>query len=669
MSLTLAVLLITNVVNVSFLSFVLKKKISEFTLSLVAFTGSIIFLIAWSVSNYFADTSTDVGDALFWTRATFPPSLLMCWFVFLFSNVFPEPKRKIWIAISYLLFVCAGSVASMSTYIVGEVFIESGIGISDVTVGTGYVYIVLLYLTLIFHATYNFASVYKNSVGIQKLQMKSVLIGWSVFLTFAVMTNAVLPLITGHADWSKFGPLGSVIMVAYLSYAIVRYGLMDIKVIVQRGLIYSILLALIVSVYIASLFVFEYIFHRSNETTTILSAFVTTLIGIFGVPPLTKFFQKKTAHFFFKDAYDYAEVLEALADVLNKNIAQESIIKKSSEILERSLKAERVLYILTPEMAMPKGVFELQIPITSDKKSIGMLLFGQKRSGDPYTKEDVRLLETFSNQAAVALEKASLFKQVKEYAETLEKKVEERTAEIVSIQKEQEAMMLEISHGLQTPLTIMKGELYFLRKKGTETEKIDTIDTSIDRISTFIYKLLSMYRMEVSSRFENTQILLNDLICSEVASFKESIKTRKISLWTDIEKSDVYIEGDKDGIQEVLSNLISNAIKYSSKDRENIVTVSLTQTEKDAVITVSDTGIGIQEMYLPNLFTKFFRVKDEVTKGIQGTGLGLAVCKKLVEAHGGAICATSIHGEGTTFTVTLPKIIQSGLNKSICMKN
>jgi signal transduction histidine kinase len=657
MGLSLFITSITNLTNVGLLGFVLLRRsgISHKT-AVYVFAGSIVSLVLWSTGNYFADTSTVLKSALFWTRATFPLALFMCWFIFYFSCVFPVHKEKkqriVWI---YLVGVVLLSVISFGESIIVRVGLDPRIGISEVVVGELYLGAVAMYLILIGHATYNFIQNYKRLTGRYRSQVGYVLLGWSSFLFFAVFTNAILPFITGNAHWSKFGPLGSVMMMSFITYAIVRHEFLDIKVVIQRGLIYSVLFGCILFVYLALLFVGEVVFSVTTEVDAIVSAFVTTVIGIFGVPPLEKYFQRVTARVFFKDRYEYSVVLKELATVLNENIVRDSIVKKTTVILEQTFKVTDVIFCDTPtKSAEEMNRYPITVPIRSNRKKIGMLCLGEKRSGDAYTEEDMSLLNTFCSQAGVALEKAELYAQVQSYATSLEARVEERTIEVQTLQKEQESMMLELSHGLQTPLTIMKGELFFLRKLGYEVEKIDTIDSSINRISMFIRKLLDLYRLQDSLRDSFQKISLRELLCTVVASFHNDEERGVLKIEVDASQ-EVAIVGDYHGLEEVFSNLISNSIKYSEKGRENCIKIILTDLPNEVRIVFSDTGIGIKEQDLQNLFKKFYRVRDERTRGVEGTGLGLVICKKILSAHGGDIQVESNYGAGTTFTVTLPK--------------
>jgi signal transduction histidine kinase len=225
----------------------------------------------------------------------------------------------------------------------------------------------------------------------------------------------------------------------------------------------------------------------------------------------------------------------------------------------------------------------------------------------------------------------------------------------VAIQKEQEALMLEISHGLQTPLTIMKGELFFLKKQGASAENLNTIDSSIDRISAFIYRLLNVSQLETALGKERVIISLSDILDSLVGFFQEEAMRKGIHLEGVIGK-DLSIIGNEEEIRELFSNLISNAIKYMRQDGEKKITLRTVVQDTSILVSIQDTGIGIKTEDIHQLFKKFYRVKNDSTKGIQGTGLGLAVCKKIVELHGGTITLESSFGDGTTIKILLPHL-------------
>ena len=631
--------------------------------SVYVFALSIGSLIVWSLTNYLADTSTSVESGLFWTRASFPPSLAMCVSIFWFSRIFPDASAqysRLLQVYAGLCFVCSVFVLTSDTMI-SQVGIDPRIGISDVVVGDAYIGVVLLYLLLIAHTTINLVRNVRRYTGKKRTQVSYVLLGWSLFLVSAVMTNAVLPLITGNANWSKFGPVTSIFMVGCIVYVIVRHEFLDIKVIIQRGIIYSVLLTILVGIYLTLIFLTRSFFVFNSEHTVVLSAFVTTLVGVFGTPRLIVYFKRVTNPWFFKHPYDYEDVMQQLAIVLSDYLDRERIMHETKNILMKSLNLSDIAFEIPSGNTVPLETYVLRFPIMNTKRKIADLVVGEKLSEDIFTQTDIHLLETFSAQAGVALEKARLYEEVEAYARTLEARVESRTKEIKMLQQEQEDMMLEISHGLQTPLTIMKGELFIMRKQGYEPEKLQSIDASINRISQFIARVLKLFaHSEKEVRIREVHDL-KDIIESVCFSCQGIAKLHGAHLTVEAAES-VLVAGVRDELEELVSNLVENAIKYSDPNRVNTIVVSLVN-DNGAIVRIIDTGVGIKSEHIPHVFERFYRIADGVPVRPQGTGLGLAICKKIVTDHKGDIGIESVFGVGTTFSIRLP-IYKDGIGSA-----
>lgn len=249
----------------------------------------------------------------------------------------------------YVFLIGSFSLASFSDSIITQVTLGEG-GVTDVTTGNLYPGILIMYIAIISHSTYNFILRYKKSHGKEKQQLKYILIGWTTFLSIAVITNAILPYILGNAVWSKFGPLGSVAMVACTTYAIIRHQFLDIKIIIQRGLVYSVLFSFIVILYISTLFTVEHLLPIDHDRTLLLVSIITTAFGIFTVPYLNRLLEKVTDPIFFKGRYNYADTVALLTKTLNDTISLTSIVKKTTSILKEKLKVSEVIFDLSPEL-------------------------------------------------------------------------------------------------------------------------------------------------------------------------------------------------------------------------------------------------------------------------------------------------------------------------------
>lgn len=609
----------------------------------------------WALSIY----ATLATSSLFWSRLAFFGALCGMGFGLLFSLMFPEYKKISNLKASLIL----------APAVILAAFSFTGLMVKTVTVEqhsiTGtfgplmslYQFFAPLYIfSTIFILTKKYFSITDST---KKLQAKYALWGVSLFIGPAILTNAILPLWFGFYKLDSLGPVFSIIMVGVISYAIIRHQLLDIKIVMQRGLIYSTLLAIVIAIYVSLVFVFEYLFHGVNSDTTITSAGITTIIGVFGVPPLKQYFKKITDKIFFKNAYDYSEILHDLSQILNKNITRTAIINKASLYLKEKLKVSSVSFSFEgtpePEASTAPTRGGISLPIHLNNTTVGWLIIGAKLSNDPFYSTDLRLLRTFASQAAVALEKARLYEHLRKYSKNLEKRIDERTAQISAIQKNQELMMLDISHGLQTPLTVMKGELGLLKKQGYDNKKIEIVERSIDRISTFIYQLLSLSHLDnFEQNFPIEQVNMSQLVYILADDLSVAADQSAVTLTHTITPN-ITLRGTRVKLEELISNLIENAIKYMPPQGEKRVHIDLSEVGTNVHIVVHDTGIGIAKDDLPKIFEKFYRTENNNLHHAKGAGLGLSICKKIVELHRGTIKVESKQGEGTTFTIILPK--------------
>jgi signal transduction histidine kinase len=218
----------------------------------------------------------------------------------------------------------------------------------------------------------------------------------------------------------------------------------------------------------------------------------------------------------------------------------------------------------------------------------------------------------------------------------------------------------DASHELKTPLTIMKGEVELALKSEGSIEGMKEVLTSaleeIDRMTNIVTNLLDLARVDVDrGASSKSEVRLDDIV---IGQFERALKLsveRGVALEL-TECKAAAVLGDPISIGQVIFNLIDNAIKYTHEGGK--VEVSLKSEGDSAVVMVSDTGVGIGAEDIPHLFDRFYRVDKARTREAGGAGLGLSICKNIVEAHGGRIEVRSEPGEGSTFSVYLP-IVES----------
>ena len=216
------------------------------------------------------------------------------------------------------------------------------------------------------------------------------------------------------------------------------------------------------------------------------------------------------------------------------------------------------------------------------------------------------------------------------------------------------------SHELKTPINVIIGYLELLQEgiygevSPKQKEILDTIGKQAQTLTRLVKRLLDISRFEASGgKIELRQIDLQRFLRALESSFSVLANQRDIDFSVDHgDGLPAKVSWDEDRINEVLGNLLSNAFKFTPRGGK--VALRVAAPDSKVVITVVDTGAGIEAEQLPHIFDKFFQADNQAQAATKGTGLGLAIAREIVEAHGGQIAVESRVGKGTTFVVTLP---------------
>ena len=246
---------------------------------------------------------------------------------------------------------------------------------------------------------------------------------------------------------------------------------------------------------------------------------------------------------------------------------------------------------------------------------------------------------------------------LKERVNQATKELSEANSELQSLDKLKSDFLANMSHELRSPLTVIRGGVDYLNRtiKGSENRRyLGIIDKNLSRLIHLVSDLFDFTKIEArkgdwSFDREDVSRLLHDVI--EIIGPRAAEKSISINYSA---RGAIYSDIDLERIEQVLVNLIENAIKFSEPEKE--IDIDLEETTENIQVAVRDQGIGISEESLTAIFEKFHTLPSSWGEGKrEGTGLGLAICKGIVEAHGGRIWAESVKGEGSTFFLTLPK--------------
>jgi signal transduction histidine kinase len=235
----------------------------------------------------------------------------------------------------------------------------------------------------------------------------------------------------------------------------------------------------------------------------------------------------------------------------------------------------------------------------------------------------------------------------------------ESVRRLQELDRAKDAFVSTVSHELRTPLTSIVGYLELLNEGGLGpvpddlSQGLSVIERNVGRLRELVEDLLTLSAYDAEQvRLQLRPLDLAEVLADSVEDLGETAAERGLELVVTVEEDLPPVLADPTHLQRVLQNLISNAIKFSH-DGDQVV-LSLGHQDSEVVLTISDTGIGIPAEEQDQLFSRFFRSSLAVEDEIQGTGLGLALVRTVVEWHEGSVHVDSVEGQGTTVTVRLP---------------
>ena len=303
----------------------------------------------------------------------------------------------------------------------------------------------------------------------------------------------------------------------------------------------------------------------------------------------------------------------------------------------------------------------LGVPIPSGGQIIGVISVQSTDQEGRFTEADQRLLSTIASAVGVAIHNAKLFEDAR---------LARAAAEEADAAKS--SFLSTVSHELRTPLTSVLGFAKIICRRLEERlfplipeddrkvqqakqqviENLGVVVSEGERLTKLIDDVLDLAKIEAGKFTWNmTSVTVSDVIERAIAATASLFEAKKLNLIRAIEPDIPAITGDQDRLIQVVINLISNAIKFTDSGS---VTCAAGLRGGELVVSVTDSGIGIAPGDQPKVFEKFKQVGDTLTDKPKGTGLGLPICREIVEYHGGRIWVDSEPGKGSTFSFTLP---------------
>jgi signal transduction histidine kinase len=542
---------------------------------------------------------------------------------------------------------------------------------------------------------------YRNtSSGMQRTQIGYLFLGTGGSVILGTAFNVVLPFFD-KTTYGNLGPLTPLIAFSSISYAILKHRLMDINVVIKKSVTYSALLVmLLLPCYGLALLGQKVFFGRIEGAFSLLFLMLLT-IAAFLFPRLKTRTEQTIEQVLFKGKYDYRDTLTQFSQDVVRIIHLDTLLDRTLRTLVGTLEVTKAAALLLNEAAGryqssatfgeeiqsgadlmlsmddpvireltrhprvlvteelerqeldPKAVavggalrrvdFEACIPLSTRNRLIGIIVLGKKQDGGIYSDEDLKLLTTLGNEAAIAVENARLYEDLKQQQSAVRRA--ERLATLGTL-------TAGLAHEIRNPLVSVKTFLQLLPDRVHDeefrTSFLQITSGEVERITHLLEQLLEFARpSDPEYRPEDLTKIIDQMA---TLARNEAFKKR-VTLTTHYDDELPRVVIDAKQIKQVVQNLLNNAIQATPEEGRVHLEVRRFRGKGGGPrvqIEVSDTGKGIPEEDLEKIFTPFFTTRE------RGTGLGLAMSYRIIEDHAGTIEVKSQIAGGTTFTVTLP---------------
>ncbi len=663
------------------------------------FTGVLVCVGLWGFMLFGMRSSPDVETAVIWNRVAVIPATTIFVLYYHFAVLYTGARQQKGFVVAAYLLLLIVSILSPTNLILKEMRIAD-YGYTPVHGPLSPILSIILF-PLLAGAGWHFIKAYRASNSYEERNR------------LLYLMIAILPPVVGAAldAFTSLPPMlvwGQVIFVILCSYAIFRFHLLDIRIIVRKSIAYLIISTLVALPYVAILFSLSRVVVFTAETIW-YHALIILLLSM-ALQPLQQRAQQFVDRVFYRERYNYLLSLERLSretqsvldiDKLCTNLLQSLTgalkISKGCIFLRTADNSEYVVrkclgfanpepdttfrksgmfvqwletrknsitprdFDIVPQLqSLPSGekanILKLDAGIIapilyqgSDQSELtGILALGEKMGQSQFSVEDRQLISTVANQIALSLENARLYLLERSMRETLEKTDAQKTE-----------FLHTVAHELKTPLTAIMSSSEILEDGIPENEEIrkrlfNNINRSARIMNHRVTELVEMAKSQIGDiKVQMTPLEMKSVLIDSVSQLMVLFDNRHQKLSFDIPENLPPVEADKDKIQQVVFNLLANANKYSPENSR--ISLAAKRVDNYVHFEVCDSAPAISAENKEKIFTPYYRIEGStLNASTAGLGLGLSISKKLVELHRGKIWVETNPQGGNVFVFSLP---------------
>jgi len=566
---------------------------------------------------------------------------------------------------------------------------------------------ILLFLYGVGTVTSMVYSYIKSQTKEERRKLQWIMWGFAVGPTpFIVLI--IVPQVVFSVDLvpEEYATLFMVVVPLSLAISFLRYRLLDIGVLINRSVVYVVLTVFIGAIYIAAVLLVASALGGKRISDEYLLVIALSLIVAVLLNPLRHVVQRFVNETLFPARSRYRELVKEISSEFQTVLSIDQLFQRIVSLVQRFLPVSSVavysydngtMTLQTAAHTIPAATFQVSeqhakaiadsriysngsvvdggqpdvdttkggllkklgfsvgIPMLNKSgQLLGIVLVSPLHETRRFDEGEVDLLATIVQQAGQVLDRLQLQERF-----ILEREGKKHAEELNTLKSD---FVSSVSHELRTPLTSIR--LFADTLRGTKTGKpkqnkeyLNIIIGETDRLARLINNVLDFSKIEGGLKeFRFAEVDCRNVIRRSMDAMQYQIEMNGGKVKVKIPKGLPHLYADADALEEVIVNLLSNALKYSTVRKE--ISLTVRKADGHVELAVADKGLGIPDSDLPHVFERFFRVRDDRSRQVGGAGIGLAVVQHIVEAHKGTVTVTSKLGKGSTFVVRLPTTVE-----------